>query len=153
MKFHFLKGPFHFSNRVNAKKFLVNLFEKNGKRIEAINYIFCTDEYLLVINEGYLKHNTYTDIITFELSGKEEPLISDIYISIDRIRENAKNFKNSFNKELHRVIFHGALHLCGFKDKSTADTAIMKTKEDFCISEYFVSRGIAIKDNTISHHL
>ncbi|HVF82414.1 MAG TPA: rRNA maturation RNase YbeY, partial [Flavisolibacter sp.] len=117
-----------------------------GKSVDAINYIFCNDEYMLSINKEYLNHDNYTDIITFELSEKGEPVLSDIYISFDRIKENAKIFKTSIMEELHRVIFHGALHLCGFKDKSVADAAAMRQQEDLCLSEYFVSREIGSKD-------
>jgi rRNA maturation RNase YbeY len=146
VRFYFLVKPFQFNNRSNAKEFLLKLFAKHGKKVETINYIFCDDEFLLDINRRYLNHNNYTDIITFELSEKEKPMLSDIYISTERVRENAQIFKSSFTIELHRVIFHGALHLCGFKDKSVVDAAIMKCQENVCLSQYFVSREIGFKD-------
>src|SRR5690554_5063379 len=84
------------------------------KSIE-INFIFCTDDYLLEINQEYLNHDTFTDIITFDLSEEEDSLTSEIYISIERVKENAEKYMVFYLEELHRVIFHGILHLCGFK--------------------------------------
>ena len=139
--FHYLTDPFYFPNRNKLKTFLQQLSKKNGYDIDTINYIFCSDEYLLKVNQEYLKHNTYTDIITFQLSQKGQPLLSDIYISVDRVRENASVLKNTFSNELHRVIFHGLLHLCGFKDKSSKDVTQMRTEEDQALQSYFVSRG------------
>jgi len=112
------------------------MLKKQGKRVEAINYIFCTDEYLLDLNRQHLNHDTFTDIITFELSDKNQPLVSDVYISIHRVRENARSFSTSFNDELHRVIFHGALHLAGYKDKSKKDSALMRQMENKWLSLY-----------------
>lgn len=139
IKFHFLIKPFHFNNRSRLKKFLLNSFKSKRKKVEAINYIFCSDDYLLGLNISFLKHDTYTDIITFELSPKKQPLLSDIYISIDRVRENAQNFQTSFRRELHRVIFHGALHLCGDKDKRKSDAAVMRRNEEDFLRSYFIS--------------
>ena len=139
--FHFNTDGFTLQNRTALKQFIADLFKRENKGFESLNYIFCTDEYLLDLNKTYLKHNTLTDIITFELSKPDEPAISDIFISIDRVKDNAKTFKIPFKKELHRVIFHGALHLCGYKDKSKQDQALMRSKEDFYLNEYFVPRG------------
>ena len=139
--FHFLYRPFNFPNRSKLKTFLVRRLKKEGKTIEAINYIFCTDEYLMEINRQFLDHHTYTDIITFELSHKEQPLLADIYISIDRIKDNAATFRTTFKRELHRVIFHGALHLMGFKDKKKEDADVMKMMEEKFLNRYFVSRN------------
>ena len=110
---------------------------KEGKELEAINFIFCSDEYLLGLNQAHLDHNTFTDIITFELSSKNQPLVADIYISVDRVRENARLFQVSFKEELHRVIFHGVLHLCGFKDKKPAEQKLMREMEGKWLSKYF----------------
>src|ERR1044072_2271279 len=110
VRFHFLTEGFSLKNRGRLKQFLVELCRKEGQKIEAINYIFCDDQYLLDINKTYLKHDTYTDIVTFQLSEPGKPLLADIYISIERVKENAGNFQVSFRSELHRVIFHGALH-------------------------------------------
>lgn len=141
IRLHYLTDGFSLRDRTRLKTFVLKLLAKEGRQVDAINYIFCSDEYLLEINRQYLKHNTYTDIITFELSQPGEPVLSDIYISIDRVRENAFKFETSFNRELHRVLFHGALHLSGFTDKSPAQSKQMRAKEDFYLSKYFVSRG------------
>jgi rRNA maturation RNase YbeY len=101
----------------------------------SLNYIFCTDAYLLNINQQYLDHDTYTDIITFDLS-EEGKLVGEIYISTERVTENAETFGNTYIGELHRVIFHGALHLCGFLDKTPEDEQLMREKENECLSAY-----------------
>ena len=138
--FHYLLTAFHFPNRQLLKRFLHEQLTGEGKIVDTINYIFCDDEYLLAINQKYLKHDTYTDIITFELSGKNEPIVSDIYISIERVKENANQMTVSFTNELHRVIFHGALHLCGYKDKSKSDSKLMRKMERQWLDKYFVPR-------------
>lgn len=102
-----------------------------------ISYIFSDDDFVLRINKDYLNHDTYTDIITFDLSEKKSNIIlSDIYISIDRVKENAMNLKSKFNLELLRVILHGALHLSGFKDKTKAQKLEMRAKEDEWITKF-----------------
>jgi rRNA maturation RNase YbeY len=103
----------------------------------SLNFIFCSDAHLLQINKDYLQHDTLTDIITFDLSESPKKMLGEIYISIERIHENAVKFNTSYNEELHRVIFHGVLHLCGFKDKSTKDQALMRAKENECLQQYF----------------
>jgi rRNA maturation RNase YbeY len=108
---------------------------------EEINYIFCSDEYLFKLNNAYLKHKTYTDIITFQYSWPPQLIRSDIYISVERVRENAKLYNTSFLNELYRVMFHGALHLCGYKDKTKRDMIQMRSKENFYLNLY-VPRGI-----------
>lgn len=139
VRFHFLTEGFSLRNRGRLKKFIVELCREEGQGVEAINYIFCDDQYLLEINKTYLKHDTYTDIVTFQLSGKSEPLLADIYISIERVKDNARNFQVSLRSELHRVIFHGALHLCGYKDKNKAQAAQMRKKEDEWLDKFFRS--------------
>ncbi|HEX2534685.1 MAG TPA: rRNA maturation RNase YbeY [Chitinophagaceae bacterium] len=141
IRFHYLFPSFTFPNRTKVKGFLYELCRKEGKAVDQLNYIFCDDHYLLEINRQYLQHDTYTDIITFPLSSKNAPLLSDIYISIPRVKENAKQFQTTFQKELHRVLFHGALHLCGYKDKSPADSKRMRAKEEEYLRRYFVPRG------------
>jgi rRNA maturation RNase YbeY len=101
-----------------------------------LNYICCSDEYLLTINKQFLDHDTLTDIITFDLSETENELIGEIYISVDRVKENATKFGVSYLNELHRVIFHGALHLCGYTDKTAADKQEMRRQEDLCLAAY-----------------
>lgn len=102
-----------------------------------LSYIFCNDDYLLEKNQEFLNHDTLTDIITFDLSENEAELVGEIYISVDRVRENAEKFSIPYNTELHRVIFHGALHLCGFKDKKKEDKAMMTQMENTCLQKYF----------------
>jgi rRNA maturation RNase YbeY len=106
------------------------------KKVE-INYIFCTDEGLLEKNIAFLNHDTLTDIITFDLSERETELNSEIYISVDRVADNAQQFGVSYNTELHRVLFHGILHLCGFKDKKPEEEKEMRRQEDLCLKGYF----------------
>lgn len=139
--FHFLYKNFKLEHRTDLKSFIAQLFKKEGKKADTINYIFCDDNYLLEINKTFLNHDTLTDIITFPTSEKGEPISSDIFISIERVKENAQTFKTAFNEELHRVIFHGALHLCGYKDKNKAQAQEMRAMEEKYLQLYFVPRG------------
>ncbi|HEY8388496.1 MAG TPA: rRNA maturation RNase YbeY [Parasegetibacter sp.] len=145
ISFHFHEVPANLRNRLGLKEFIRQLFRKEKKKLSQLTYIFCSDEYLLQINRDFLNHNYYTDIITFDLtdSASAEPsdsgIIGEIYISVDRVRENAASYNTSFNEELHRVVFHGALHLCGYGDKSLKEQKIMREKEDIYISTYFKS--------------
>ena len=102
-----------------------------------ISYIFCDDEYLLEKNRQFLNHDTLTDIITFDLSEQEYELTAELYISTDRIADNAQKFSVPYQQELHRVIFHGVLHLCGFKDKAAKDKEEMRKMEDHYLHKYF----------------
>lgn len=137
IQFHYLVPPFYFPNRMHLKNFLLYLFRKEEYKINAVNYIFCSDDYLLEINQAHLDHDTYTDIITFQYSALSEPILSDIYISIERVKENSATYNVSFSRELSRVILHGALHLCGYKDKTKAQVQEMRAKEDFYLSRLF----------------
>jgi probable rRNA maturation factor len=101
-----------------------------------LTYIFCSDDRLLQMNQQFLAHDTLTDIITFDMSEHKAELEGEIYISVDRVKENAEKYNVSYQNELHRVIFHGALHLCGFKDKNEEDKKIMRQKEDECLAAY-----------------
>lgn len=101
-----------------------------------INYIFCSDEYLLGINKQFLQHDTLTDIITFDLSENDNIMDAEIYVSVERVSENAKKFGVTYVHELHRVIFHGALHLCGFKDKKAEEVKAMRAAEEDCLNCY-----------------
>lgn len=118
------------------KKWLKEIATKEGYQIGELTYIFCTDEYLFNINVEYLNHDTYTDIITFDNSEDEEMIEGDIFISIDRVKENAIKEDIEFYKELHRVMSHGVLHLMGYKDKSKEDIKLMREMEDQSISLY-----------------
>ena len=126
-----------FKNKTGLKAQLVSLFKKEGALVESVEYIFCTDAYLLGINKQFLKHNFYTDIITFNLANKNEPIQGEIYISIDRVKENAQTHQTTYKEELHRVIFHGALHLCGYKDKLPIDVKKMRNAENSYLAAYF----------------
>ncbi len=125
------------TNRSDLKRFIISLFKKEKTKLASINYIFTTDKELLNINKQYLKHDTYTDIVTFDLSDKAKPKQAEIYISYDRVKENAQTHSSTISKEFHRVIFHGALHLCGYNDKTPADKKKMREKEDYYLDKYF----------------
>ncbi len=135
VQFHFLQS-ISLTQREALKVFLRALFKKEKKALESLTYIFCSDDYLLKINRQHLTHDYYTDIITFELNGKGEPAIGEIYISVDRVKDNAQQFNTTFKEELHRVIFHGALHLCGYKDKSSKEEKLMREKEAAYLALY-----------------
>lgn len=113
------------------KTFLASIFKEEGYYFKSISYIFCTDDYLLKINQEYLKHNNLTDIITFTLSGSSLPIISEMYISVERVRENANSLKVKFEDEIHRVMIHGILHLCGYSDHTKELKLEMRNKENY----------------------
>ncbi|NGF55872.1 rRNA maturation RNase YbeY [Parapusillimonas sp. SGNA-6] len=113
------------------------VIEEGFKRVSELNFIFCSDDYLLDINKQYLQHDTYTDIVTFDSSENEDVIAGDIFISVDRVRDNAQKFKVSEKDELHRVIIHGVLHLCGYRDKKKEDKEMMTAKEN----TYLAKRG------------
>lgn len=115
----------------DIRLWLTNLVTEEKCGIEKIQYIFCTDEYLLGINKQYLNHDYYTDIITFPHTNSHTAIQSDIYISIDRVADNAKSYKVSTTQELHRVIAHGLLHLCGYGDATEEEKEIMRGREDY----------------------
>jgi probable rRNA maturation factor len=137
VNFHQLQ-PTSLSAKKKLKLFIENLFLHHKKQLESLDVIFCSDAYLLEMNNTHLSHDYYTDIITFDLStNKKAPIIGELYISVDRVKENATTIKTSFQNELHRVIFHGALHLLGYKDKKKADITTMRSMEETCLSNYF----------------
>ena len=123
-------------SRTELKTFINKQCLKEGIHIETLQYVFCSDTFLLDINNRYLNHNFYTDIISFDLSDQKGRLIGDVYISIDREKENAKTEGHLYMHELLRVIFHGALHFCGYKDKKPADQKIMRSMEDKWLKAY-----------------
>jgi probable rRNA maturation factor len=130
--------PTTLSNKKKLKDFLELLFYKYKRELESLDIIFCSDEYLLEINQTHLSHDYYTDIITFDLSpNKKAATIGELYISIERVKENALTNHTSFKNELHRVIFHGTLHLLGFMDKKKEEIIIMRQKEEECLTAYF----------------
>ena len=117
-----------------TRSWLQQVLHIEGGQEGELNYIFCSDDYLHKMNRQYLNHDTYTDIITFGYSEYPEALEGDIYISIDRVEENARNLGVSFDEELHRVMVHGLLHLLGYGDKDAASKQKMREKEDACLS-------------------
>ena len=137
VNFHFLKESVQPKERKRLKAFLLALFKKEKTPLQSLTYIFCSDDYLLGINQQFLQHNYYTDIISFNLAAEGQPAEGEIYVSLERVLENAKTLNQSFTKELHRVVFHGALHLCGYKDKSAKDIVSMRKKEDDYLKQYF----------------
>jgi rRNA maturation RNase YbeY len=134
--FHNADRVFQFPNKTALKKFINDLFKREFNVLYELNYVFCSDEYLLQINKDHLQHDYYTDIITFDLSEERNKIIGEIYISLDRVRDNAQTLGTTLKEESLRVIFHGALHLCGFKDKTPAHQKIMRAKEDEYIALY-----------------
>lgn len=127
---------FLLKEKKRLKSFIEALFVKEKKTLQSLNYVFCSDEYLLNINKTYLNHNFCTDIITFDLSESQNQKNGEVYISIERVKENAIANKTPFYLELLRVIFHGPLHLCGHKDKTKKELKQMRQKEDLYINLY-----------------
>lgn len=124
------------ANRVALKSFIEKRVKKEGYTIDSLTYVFCSDKYLLKINKDFLSHDYYTDIISFDLSEVPGQLIGEVYISVDRVKDNTKTHGTSLKEELHRVIFHGALHFCGYKDKKPTDAKKMREMEDRWLSAY-----------------
>jgi len=126
---------FKLINKTHVRQWITETIIAEGFKLKGLTYIFCSDAYLLQINQQYLDHDTFTDIVTFDNSEHNGIVTGDIFISIDRIRENAQKFEVSELTELHRVIIHGVLHLLGYKDKKPADKKKMTQKEDFYLSK------------------
>ena len=118
----------------SIKKWIIEAINLENEALDNLNIILTSDNYLHQLNIEHLNHDTLTDVITFEYNNEEEPILSDIFISIDRVKENAKEFKQSQLNELHRIIIHGTLHLLGYKDKNKTDKDIMTKKEDYYLS-------------------
>ena len=127
------------NDRLKLKLFIKELFTKEGFNLRNITYIFCSDKCLLNINQQFLSHDYYTDIITFDLSETSQQKAGEVYISVDRVKDNAEKLKISFTNELHRVIFHGALHLCDYEDKTRLGIKKMRISEDKYLRLYFSS--------------
>jgi probable rRNA maturation factor len=127
---------FDVKNPRKLSKWIKNTANKEGSKLKEVNYIFCSDKKLLAINKQYLRHTTLTDIITFDNSEEPGQLESDIFISVQRVKENALKLKLPFEVELRRVMIHGVLHLLGYGDKSSSEKAIMRKKEEAYLSLY-----------------
>lgn len=135
--FHTADRQFIFQNKTFLKQSIIKLFSEELTPLKRLDYVFCSNNYLLEINKTFLQHNYFTDIITFDLSETKE-IIGEIYISIDQVKENAGIHKTIYRDEILRVIFHGALHLCGFKDKKRKDVKLMREKENHYINKFHV---------------
>lgn len=121
--------------KTSLRNWISGIIIREGKSPGCLNFILCDDEYLSELNVKYLKHSTLTDILTFPAENDQVIVSGDIYISLPRIRENAKKFKQKTERELHRVMIHGILHLLGYKDSTLKEKATMRNKEDHCLSE------------------
>jgi len=138
IQFFFADAGITLRERKRLKFFISTIFINEGKKLSSINYIFCSDDYLLNINRQFLQHDYYTDIVTFNLSASNAPIEGEVYISIDRVRENARLLNQKLTQELHRVIFHGALHLCGYKDKQKNEIVQMRKAEETYLRRYLI---------------
>ena len=125
---------FSLEDEAGTIEWIQNILYDEGHVDENINYIFCSDDYLHQLNLEYLDHDTYTDIITFDNSEAGENIEADIFISIDRVRENAASLNKSLEEELHRVMIHGLLHIIGYGDKTDSEKQVMREKEDAGLS-------------------
>ena len=137
VQFFYQEVRFSFLRRTALKLFVENLFRLEKKSLKNLNIIFCTDDALLAINREFLNHDYYTDIITFPLSSKGQAVEAELYISVDRVKENAKKQDIPFSTELHRVLFHGCLHLTGYNDKSSQQIKKIREREDHYLRLYF----------------
>ena len=117
---------------------LEDLILKEDKKLGSINYIFCDDEFLLKVNQDYLQHDYYTDIITFD-NVKGKTIAGEIFVSLQRVSDNASTLSKDYEEELRRVLAHGILHLCGYKDKSQEEEKEMRSKEDFYIKRFEIN--------------
>ncbi len=117
-----------------VRNWIKNTVISENHRLKVLNFIFCSDEFLLNINKQYLKHDTYTDIVTFDNSDAELEIAGDIFISVERVKDNAKELNHDDTEELHRVMIHGTLHLLGYSDKNKFSKAQMTDKEDLYLS-------------------
>ncbi|UCD60690.1 MAG: rRNA maturation RNase YbeY [Flavobacteriaceae bacterium] len=128
ISYHY-EADFDLEDDIKYTDWISNVVAGESRKLGDLSYVFCTDEYLFTLNEKYLGHKSYTDIITFDYS-VENTISGEIYISIDRVKENARKFKVEFNTELRRVMAHGVLHLVGYKDKTEKERELMRTKEN-----------------------
>ena len=136
VNFFYQDVHFTFVNRGALKKQINKLFKSEKCKLVYLNIIFCTDKALLQVNKDFLQHDYYTDIITFPINESKQSIEAELYISIDRIRDNAKTAAVPFKEELHRVIFHGCLHLTGYNDKSSQQIKNMREREDHYLRLY-----------------
>lgn len=133
------QADFKLDDEVAFSKWIRDVVKSEKKMDGDISYVFCTDDFLLDINQRFLNHDTFTDIITFDYC-EEDTVNGEIYISVDRVKENADSFMVSFDQELRRVMSHGVLHLCGYGDKSVTDKQVMTDKENEKINMFHVKQ-------------
>lgn len=138
MAIHFFseETKFDLPQKLKRKTWLKKIARSENFKIGELNYIFCSDEYLYKINVDYLNHHTYTDIITFDNSEEKQTIEGDIFISIERVKDNAEKHQQNEEAELGRVLSHGLFHLMGYKDKSKEESEVMRSKEEFAINLY-----------------
>ena len=129
VSFYSVDAPIPIKHRKRVRQLIFELFVKERVPFEKLSFIFCSDEYLLHLNKEHLGHDYYTDVITFHLSDPLEEVVGEVYLSTERIKENAKAYDEAYQTELLRVMIHGALHLCGYKDKTKAGQKKMRLKE------------------------
>ena len=135
ISFNTLLDGFDLKNPDILKTWIREIIQKEHQKTEGeIRYVFTDDLHLHSINRNFLKHDTFTDIITFDSSAEKDVISGDIYISIERVKDNAQSHQQDFEMELARVMVHGILHLIGFKDKTSEEKAIMRTQEDYCLN-------------------
>ncbi|WP_162054175.1 rRNA maturation RNase YbeY [Pontibacter pamirensis] len=125
---------FELKNPDQVSKWIASVIEQHEQELSSLTYVFCSDDYLHQINVEYLDHDTLTDIITFNNADEEGIIEGDIFISVDRVRDNSVELGISFDDELHRVIIHGVLHLLGFRDKTEEEEGLMRKQEDSSLS-------------------
>ena len=130
IRFNYADRKLPLSRKQHIKEIVELIFKNKKQHLGFLDYIFCSDDYLLEINQSFLKHDYYTDIITFDLSEPNSGTKGEIYVSIDRVKDNSQTQNVSFEMEALRVIFHGALHLCGYKDKTKEERVEMRKLED-----------------------
>jgi probable rRNA maturation factor len=128
--------PFTLKNKTGCRKWLNAVILEEGKKGRDINYIFCSDEYLLELNKTYLQHNSFTDILTFPYPDDKKTLSGDIFISIERVKDNALIFHQDFENELKRVMVHGLLHLIGYSDHELQEKAVMTERENHYLEQF-----------------
>ena len=139
INFHFQSEFFTIPNKGKLKKHIEYIFNTENKIFTDLNIIFCSDKFLLKINTQYLSHDFYTDVITFNLSQNRNEIIGEIYISVQRVKENARSLSIPFFIELHRVMYHGVLHLCGYNDANQKSKRLIRKREE-CYLHIFFSK-------------
>jgi len=136
VKFHAIDVNPGLNQKIRLKQFIKHIFSSEGKELNTIDFIFCSDAYLLSMNQQFLQHDYFTDILTFDLSKNNSAISGEIYISIDRVKENAATHNTTYINELRRVMFHGVLHLCGYLDKIKSEQTLMTDKENYYLEQF-----------------